>query len=512
MFSPNTLFPSLVRRIAALAGALLGLALCSASALQGAVITNDVFFKDTSGNPIYSQGGGIFKFGATYYWYGVRYGGAATYFASPTGKNSDNSFVAVTCYSSTDLVNWTFQNNILTPSTPGMTGIAWFGRLGVVRNANTGQYVLLSQCFFSNGTTGELFATGSSPTGAFSFNKVQYPVPGVVNNTTGDQTVFTDTDGTSYLICSSSNGRSNWYVARIRPSDSLAVETAVRIGGGAGREGNCMFKYNGRYYFCSSDLHGWNASHCYVISSTSIQSGYSAESVMTNTNADFCHVSQTGFFVTVTGSSGTTVIFCGDRWSDFAGNGLGYNVWCPITFSGTTPIFNSVSKWDFNAAAGTWSVAAGNNYVANPSFEADRVSQTTVAGWSNWTNLTTGTPTSNKSGGHTGNWAAQHSFTSAYSAATHQIVKGPNGAALPSGTYTLTAWVKSSGGQPTAQLFVKSFGGAEIDAAVNTAIGSWTKFTLSNIAITNGQADVGFFSVANAGNWLIVDDFTLTKN
>ncbi|MBQ3426953.1 MAG: hypothetical protein IJH37_07405 [Clostridia bacterium] len=37
------------------------------------LITNDRFYKDTDGNNLYSQGGGIFKLGDTYYWYGVRY-------------------------------------------------------------------------------------------------------------------------------------------------------------------------------------------------------------------------------------------------------------------------------------------------------------------------------------------------------------------------------------------------------------------------------------------------------
>lgn len=498
-------FARFVSRIAAFASSVVLLTLLAAPA-RAAIISNDSFWKDTSNNPIYSQGGGIFKFGTKYYWYGVKYNGAVTYYNSPTGKNSDSSFNAVTCYSSTDLVNWTFEKNILTASSSGLSGTTWLGRLGVVYNANTHKYVLMTQ-WANASSAGELFATCDTPNGNFVFNNVQYPVPGVVNNTTGDQTVFTDTDGKSYLICSSSSGRSNWYVAKVRESDSLAIETAVRIGGGTGREGNCMFKYNGRYYFCSSDLHGWNASHCYVISSTSIQGTYSAESVMTGTDADFCHVSQTGFFVTVTGTSGTTVIFCGDRWCDFAGNGLGYNQWCPLTFSGTTPTFKSMSKWDLNAAAGTWTVAAGNNYLLNPTFEADRVSQNVLAGWSNWTNLSSGTPCSNKSGGHTGNWSAQHYFASAYSASTHQVVTG-----LANGTYTLKAWVKSSGGQTTAQLFVKSFGGTELDAAVNSAISNWTQVTISNVNVTNGQADVGFYSVANAGNWVIVDDLTLTKN
>ena len=83
------------------------------------LIVNDVFWKDTSGKNIYSQGGGVFKFGDTYYWYGVHYKGAETYAQRPGGKNSDTSFVSITCYSSKDLVNWKFENDVLTPNSKG---------------------------------------------------------------------------------------------------------------------------------------------------------------------------------------------------------------------------------------------------------------------------------------------------------------------------------------------------------------------------------------------------------
>ena len=80
---------------------------------------NDVFWKDTSGNPIYSQGGGVLKVGDTYYWYGAKYNGAVTYYNNPAaGKNSDTSFNAITAYSSTDLVHWKFEGNVMTTSGP----------------------------------------------------------------------------------------------------------------------------------------------------------------------------------------------------------------------------------------------------------------------------------------------------------------------------------------------------------------------------------------------------------
>ena len=95
------------------------------------LIVNDIFWKDTNGKNIYSQGGGVFKFGDTYYWYGVHYKGAETYAEKPTKNNNDYTFVSVTCYSSKDLVNWKFENDVLTPKSKGWQYAYWVGRLGV---------------------------------------------------------------------------------------------------------------------------------------------------------------------------------------------------------------------------------------------------------------------------------------------------------------------------------------------------------------------------------------------
>ena len=469
----------------------------SAGVSSGALIHNDTFWKDTSGTPIYSQGGGVLKVGDTYYWYGVKYNGAVTYAAKPTGLNSDTSFNAVTCYSSKDLVSWKFEANVMTQAGSGteVAGASWFGRLGVAYNATTKKYVLVSQ-YSGTAGTGELFATSSTPTGPFAFDHIQTVVTNVANSTTGDQTVFIDDDGTAYLICSSSSGRSNLYVAPLHPADYLSVDPATRIFGGPGREGNAMFKYAGHYYFCSSDLHGWNASHTYCISATNIMGPYGAEFVMTNTDADFSHVTQTGFFITVQGSAQSTVIFAGDRWADFAGNGLGFNQWMPLTFSGTTPLFQSVTEWSLNAATGAWSVGPDNNYALNPSFEADRVAMTQPAGWT-----TTGT-NSNVTGGHTGRWSWQLSGQ----ANLEQKV-----ASLPNGTYTLSVWAKSTGGQSLAQIGVSNFGGTTKTVSVSSALTTWTQQTISGVAVSNGQCQIDVTTTGSATQTVTLDDFSLVR-
>ena len=454
----------------------------STASTSGALIRNDVFWKDTSGTPIYSQGGGVILVGDTYYWYGVKYGGAVTYAANPTLKNSDTSFAGVTIYSSKDLATWKLENTVNFSNAGG-----WFGRLGVVYNSNTKKYVMISQ-----GAGGLFFATSSTPAGNFVFDNVATNLSGIANGSTGDQTTFQDDDGKAYVICSSSSGRANLYVVPLRASDFLAIETPTRIFNGAGREGNAMFKYNGRYYFCSSDLHGWNASHTYCVSASNILGPYGAEFVMQNTDPDYSHVTQTGFFITVKGSAQSLVIFAGDRWSDFAGNGIGYNQWIPLTFSGDTPTFQSVSEWSIDAVAGKWSVGPNNNYAINPSFEADRVTMTTPAGWT----TTNGT---NVQSSHSGRWSWQ--LTGA--ASLDQTVSN-----LPNGTYTLSTWVKGTGATG-AVLYAKGGGGTDQSASLAAANGTWAKVSVPGIVIGSGQSHIGVTTTAGT---LTVDDFVLVKN
>jgi hypothetical protein len=448
------------------------------------------FWKDTSGNFIYSQSGNIIKVGGTYYWYGDKYHGAVTYAANPSSLNSDFTLDSVVCHSSTDLVHWKLEWDVfLRSNVPNAATSDWFGRMGVAYNVATQKYVLLMHYIPASGST-ILFATSSTPAGPFTLDHLQTSLTNVVNNAAGDMSVFVDDDGQAYLIFSSSNGRANLYVGQLQPADFLNVQPATRIFGGPGREGNCMFKYSGNYYFCSSDLHGWNASHTYCISASNINGPYSAEFVLDGTDPDFSHVTQTGFFISVQGTAQTTIIYAGDRWSDFAGNGLGFNQWVPLTFTGTTPHFQSLSQWSLNAATGTWAVGPGNNYVLNPSFEAERVAVTQTVGWT----MTSG---SNVLGGHTGRWSWQLTGTSTLD----QKI-----ATLPNGTYTLSAWVKSSASG--AQLYAKGFGGTDKTTAIASA-SAWTSVSIPGIVVSNGTCDIG---ITGSGQTVTVDDFWLSQN
>jgi len=500
-------------------------------------VQNDEFWTDTSGNPIHSQGGGVFQFGDTYYWYGVEYQGAAQYENDPTkAYGSGAIFEAVTVYSSKDLVHWTFENDIATPQTPvsiptsedpsstptfsRMTSLAdasWIGRLGVVYNENTHQYMLITQMenrFDKNVKTNHsvLFLTSDSPTGNFNYANVQTQIPDVLYQGTGDQTVFTDHDGTDYLVFSNQSGRAYAYVAPIDPADSLSIEPATQVSkNGAGREGNTMFAMNGHYYIASSDLHGWNASVTHVIESVGDDplGPYGPEFTLKGTEADYSHVTQTGFFFTVHGTAQDTVVFAGDRWADFAWNGIGYNQWMPLSFNGEQPVFHSLSQWTLDSRTGLWHVGSGNNYILNPEFAADRVITTSVTGWKTTvdTAVSGNAFASNVRPGANG---SQFALTLANPAGFSGSVSQDD--AVPAGTYRFSLSAKATGTWDYARVRISDGIGHERVIDLSTAGSSWTTQEATRIPLTSGVVTISIEARSSSGAALSIDGLSLTRD
>lgn len=495
---------------------------------QENLITNDTFYVDTDGNPIYSQGGGIFKFEDKYYWYGIKYKQAVDYSKNPTysnaSKSNDTTFEAVTCYSSEDLVNWDYEGDVLTTETPGLEHVSWFGRMGVMYNEKNDNYVLVAQGYlyrdaeFTDCISRALvFFTCDTPNGDFGNLITQDRFEGglaqISTGYTGDQTVFIDDDGTPYLIVANAQGRNNIYVCQFN-EDYTQVDSATKVYSGVGREGDCMFKYDGHYYIASSDLHGWNASPAYVLMSDSedILGSYTMLSEpMENSAESYSHVSQTGFFYTVKGSEKTTVLFCGDRWSGFAGNGLGFHVWEPLSFDENGyPIFNDLSQFYLNDDTGEWSVGPYNNYAINSSFEADRVSISDPTGWDVSDNVS-GSANAN----YQGSVYSGHFYWAQKADVDYEATISQNIDELPEGTYTFRAWVRSSGGQDTAKIYIKDYSddtSEEASVSVAKTIGQWTLVTVcEDLSITSGHCEIGLMSKASAGQYVYIDDISLVR-
>lgn len=506
------------------------------------VVRNDCFWNTVDGTPIYSQGGGIFKFTdpttgePAYYWYGAHYKEAELYRADPSVTHDRNNLVGVSCYKSTDLTNWKDMGHVITAKdiAEGRPFVGWFGRMGVAYLEDRKEYALMSQ---HNNSV--FIALSDSPTGPFKVHKRIDMKPIIGTSNTGDQTVFTDEDtGKDYLVYSYGRGRHIGYISEIGTMEdgTVGLLNCVQVFKGEGREGNCMFKYKGKYYLCASNLYGWDSSYAYYLVSDDIYGPYTPINkmeVMDGCGKDYAHISQTGFFYTVRGTEQETVIFCGDRWADFAGNGLGYNQWVPLSFNGDRPYFNSLSEWHIDHKTGKWRVGKGNNYVLNGSFEADRRTvpipvkprQEFLLGWD--TEVIKGnevslnnpqTPTLNHNNTREerkqviGEKSLCISDSIAFKRIVSQTIESSPFVSLEDGEYVLSLKFKENGLFKKLEAIVESDGKEQkIDLLKVKSDNKWTSAKLQ-VNISGGKAKVKFLAEGRPLAQCLIDDISLCQS
>lgn len=525
----------------AVAASALAVASCTSSSAPEPVrvtINNDCFWHDTDGNLICSQGGGIFRYEdprdgqEKFFWYGVHYAEADSFAAAPVRKYARCTFEGVTLYTSHDMASWKREADVLTPSSVGPT--YWVGRMGVAHLPELGKYALLIQ---QNASV--LVALSESPLGPFEPYRRIDMTSRIGTPNTGDQTVFVDDDGKAYLIYSLGRGRSTVFLSRIgveQETDSVGLVDCVQLFKGHSREGNCMFKYDGRYFISASNIYGWDASHAFFLESDSVYGPYRPVKgdmrIMRGCSKDYAHVSQTGFYVTLRGSEAETVIYCGDRWADFANNGLGYNQWVPLAFDPEgEPVFNSMSQWQLVAATGQWCVGPDNNYVANGSFEADRrivpiskkPDQDFITGWDTeyiqGRQAKVGDPSSpnlNRANSPedqlhvVGKMSLCISDSVAFERKVTQTVRAMRFVPLPDGDYLLSATVRLTGSFDKAALIAEQEGGiAKVDLR-SLADGDWHKVSME-VKVRNGKQLVGFHVKGSPLAMMQADDVALVR-
>ncbi|AXP80146.1 Glycosyl hydrolases family 43 [Mariniflexile rhizosphaerae] len=503
-------------------------------------IKNDRFWDTKSGEPIYSQGGGIFKFVDSntnlekYYWYGVHYKEAELYRNDPSITQPHANFVSVTCYTSTDLVNWESEKPVLTKEEvdQNFSRTGWMGRLGVAYISELKKYAM-----FIQHNNEVLITVSDSPTGPFKWHQRISMESMIGTSNTGDQTVFTDEDtGISYLVYSYGKGRHKIYISEIGVKDGMVnLLDCTQVFKGAGREGNCMFKYKGKYYLFASNLYGWDSSYAYYLVADDIRGPYLPENKMLITPGsmdDYAHVTQTGFFTTLKTNNQELVIYCGDRWANFAGNGLGYNQWCPITFEADVPYFNSLHSWNFDISTGNWDVAADNNYVKNGSFEADRRHvpspvkpiQEQLKGW--FTKIYEGnvivvgsdeSPVLNyfnteEDRKHViGEKSLNISDVIKFKRKIYQTIESSPFVKLEEGSYKLSAKIKNTNGFSKLNMYAESGGQIKFLNVIEQNT-SWTPIEIDDIYVSNGKVDIGFMVEGIANAACQIDDVAFVKS
>lgn len=295
-------------------------------------------WRDVDGHSIQAHGGGILVFGNTYYWYGE--------------DRTPGIRSAVTCYSSTNLLDWKREGVALWRTNLPIVNDrhTFVERPKVIYNPRTKKFVMwmhLEQGRYLYARAG--IAISDTPTGPFTFVKAIRPVANAndfsstndptqqrhFGGTFRDMNLFVDDDGKAYVFYSSED---NWTMYVVRLNDDFtgqempAVEnkTWARILVRQMREGAAPFKWDGKYFLITSACTGWkpNAAN-YSMAKNILGPWQTFGNPCVGTNAETTFGTQSTFVLPAPGRT-NEFIFMADRWNPEDLPDSRY-VWLPFT-------------------------------------------------------------------------------------------------------------------------------------------------------------------------------------
>jgi len=469
-------------------------------------VANDTAWLDSAGNEIKAQGGNIFKEGQYWYWAGIGMDSSVGH-PAPLPKS-------INLYRSTDLENWSFVKPLVTQS--GTTGDlrngAWLGRPKLIHNPVTDRYIIWVEV---EGSLGNAQAVFTSPTIDGTYTRHTWADANgnssttlLVNGlTTGDRSVFVEGDE-AYLVYvgdSATQRNKSYGIARLT-NDWLDVEEIVWNPWEEGKEAPSVVKIGGTYYLFASAKDWWSGTPTSYRTSTDLKNWTAWAPVINEPSSATSFGSQFVQVLPVTGASGTSYLFIGDRYSQFFGKtkdgvtapgGIGRNTFYPLTFTNGVPTLHGATDVNIDAAAGTldW------NEVANGRFDQHEA-KSPIAQWS--LTGTAGAARTRESDPNHPDRFLEISSGAAFNAWVYQDVL------LPNGTYELSFDHKSSGHANTAFLSLKNHGSPEVKVNLKPPAGSWTTSTVT-FTVTTGKARIGVWIDGPASGWLNIDDVSIWR-
>jgi len=170
--------------------------------------------------------------------------------------------------------------------------------------------------------------------------------------------------------------------------------------------------------------------------------------------------------------------------------------------NGTTYYYAVKAKSSSGASAPSAAVsvtpAVPANYAQNGGFESGSLNP-----WQIGDGSTPGAAylenADNRISVHSGSRQFTHWANASYETGVFQTI------AVLNGPHTVSAWVKSSGGQAICRMSVKGYHGAEEAVVPVPAAPAWAQIS-TTVTVTTGTLTVGFHSKAAAGQWINIDD------
>ncbi|RYP02290.1 hypothetical protein DL764_005856 [Monosporascus ibericus] len=317
----------------------LAVALAASSAEASLQIVPGGSWTTSNGTHLQAHGPGVVFEGGTYYLIGE-------------DKTQGTAFQNINCYSSRDLVQWTYEGALLSRTSSGDLGPnRVVERPKVMRNPRTGKYVLFLHIDSSDYGEAEVgIAVGDSVCGRYEYRGSFRPL----GRQSRDMGVFLDPDTqVGYLL---TEDRENGLRILRLSDDFLQVEADVflwRLSGGDRVESPALVKTGGRYYMLGSRLTGWDPNDNVYTTSTRLDGGWSAWRGFARAGSR-TYDSQTSFVLPVVGNGGRAFfVYLGDRWvrTNLAASTY---VWLPLDISGETVSMSDYVSWVPDVAAGSW--------------------------------------------------------------------------------------------------------------------------------------------------------------
>lgn len=340
-------------------------------------------WEDNTGTHINAHGGGILFHEGKYYWFGEH-----------KGEKTNAALVGVTCYSSSDLYNWTNEGVALpvsddakSPITRGST----IERPKVIYNAKTGKFVMYFHLelkgkgyaaahvgvAISDNAKGpyKLIKNGRVNAGKWPQNITEEQKQSNIKTTdfskwwtpewrkavdnglfvrrdfqggqmSRDMTLFVDDDGKAYHIYSSEENLT-LQIAELTDDYLDYTGKYIRIEPGGHNEAPAIFKKNGRYFMITSGCTGWAPNAARLLTADNIWGPWILHpNPSKGKDAELTFNSQSTYILPVAGKK-DAFIFMGDRWTPK--NPIdGRYIWLPIQFENGLPVLKWMDEWNLD--------------------------------------------------------------------------------------------------------------------------------------------------------------------
>lgn len=356
----------------------------SAQTHQLTSFTPGEIWLDNRGIHINAHGGGLLYREGTYYWYGEH-----------KGENTNAAMVGITCYSSKDLMNWTYEGVVMPvvidDDSSDITAGCVIERPKVVYNAKTKKYVLWFHLELKDQgykAARVAVAVGDSPTGIFKYirsyrpNAAYYPLniaeeqrnsPLTIENfkkswtsewqlavenglflrrdlaggqMSRDMTIYVDDDLKAYHIYASEENQT-LHIAELSDDYQQHTGRYVRILPRKHNEAPSVLKKDGKYFLISSDCTGWKPNAARMAVADSLFGTWTElGNPCVGKGAELTFSSQSTYIQKVEGKK-DMYIFMADRWNPE--NPIdGRYIWLPVFFEEGKPVLKWLSSWNFN--------------------------------------------------------------------------------------------------------------------------------------------------------------------